>query len=273
MAALNKENAIKKLEDLIGKIEGMRQKDSDSPEFKKWQRNTRVALSNIFGRESEQIEEFNEINFYVLSISMMEETPSWEINEAFNRGLEEAKAILESMIQDIREYWEEEPSTSIVSSKSPESLAIGSSNRVFIVHGHDTGLKEEVARFLTSIGLSPVILHEQPNKGRTIIEKFEEYADVPYAVVLLTPDDVGAPAEEKNNLRERARQNVLFEFGFFIGKLGRERVSGLVKGDIELPSDYSGVLYIPVDEGGAWKFAAIKELKTAGFDIDANRAL
>jgi len=126
--------------------------------------------------------------------------------------------------------------------------------KVFIVHGHDEAAKESAARFLGRLGLEPIILHEQASGGRTIIEKFETYSgDVVFAVVLLTPDDVGSPASESSNLKKRARQNVIMELGYFIGRLGRTRVCALHKGDVELPSDYQGVLYIEMDPGGAWK--------------------
>ena len=117
-----------------------------------------------------------------------------------------------------------------------------------------------------------MILHEQPDGGRTIIEKFEEHAEVGFAVALLTPDDVGALKGDESNLNPRARQNVIFEFGYFIGKLHRERVCALVKGDVEKPSDYDGVLYIPLDDSGGWKTGLIRELKDAGFEVDANKA-
>lgn len=121
--------------------------------------------------------------------------------------------------------------------------------------------------------LEPVILHEQPNKGRTIIEKFEEHADVRFAVVLLTPDDVGAVKDRKSDLLPRARQNVVFEFGYFIGRLGRDRVCALAKGDIERPSDSDGILYVPMDDNDGWKMRLLRELKTADFDVDVNQAL
>ena len=148
-----------------------------------------------------------------------------------------------------------------------------STNEVFVIHGRDEGAKQTVARFLERLSLKPVILHEQPNEGRTIIEKFEDHAHVGFAVVLLTPDDVGSLKEEKTNLKSRARQNVIFEFGYFIGKLGRKRVCALVKGDVEKPSDYDGVLYIPLDDSDGWKMRLIRELKTAGFEVDANKAI
>lgn len=145
------------------------------------------------------------------------------------------------------------------------------SDRVFIVHGHDEEAKQSVARCIEQLGLKAIILHEQPSQGRTIIEKFEDYADVGFAVVLLTPDDIGASQNDRDNLQPRARQNVIFELGFFIGQLGRRRVCALYKEKVEIPSDFSGVLWISLDPNGAWRFALGKEMKAAGLDVDLNR--
>lgn len=147
-----------------------------------------------------------------------------------------------------------------------------SSRRVFVVHGHDDGLKETVARFLAKLDLDPVILHEQPNRGRTVIEKFEDHSDVTFAVVLFSPDDVGYPAGKVDESKPRARQNVILELGFFMAALGRDRVCVLYKGGVDVPSDYSGVLYEEVDPKGAWCFRLATEIKSAGIDVDLNRA-
>jgi len=144
---------------------------------------------------------------------------------------------------------------------------------VFVVHGHDDGAKNSVARFLEKLGLAPVILHEKPDGGQTIIEKFEHYSNVGFAVVLMSPDDVGAPATKKDNLCPRARQNVILELGFFVGKLGRKRVCALYVEGVEMPSDYNGVLYIPIDRGDFWKMKLARELKNAGLPIDLNDAM
>ena len=140
-----------------------------------------------------------------------------------------------------------------------------SNNKVFIVHGHDNVMKLEVANYILSeLKLQPIILNECPNKGKTVIEKFEEYSkDVSFAIVLLSPDDVGGI--NKDDLKGRARQNVIFEFGYFVSKLGREKVCALYKYEIEKPSDIDGVLYIPFD--GNWKFSLLKELKNAGIPV------
>jgi predicted nucleotide-binding protein len=148
-----------------------------------------------------------------------------------------------------------------------------SETAIFIVHGQDEAARESVARFAETLDLDPIILHEQVNAGRTIIEKLEHYANVPFAIVLLTPDDIGASASSPDSLQPRARQNVILELGYFVGLLGRAHVCALYKGSLELPSDYVGVVYIPLDPEGGWRLRLAKELKAAGFGIDMNRAL
>jgi hypothetical protein len=142
------------------------------------------------------------------------------------------------------------------------------SNRVFVVHGHDEAAKESVARFLTQLKLDPIILHEQPNGGRTIIEKFEAYADVGFAVILMTPDDVGGSAKDPQKLSKRARQNVILELGYFAGRIGRQRVCALHKPELEIPSDFQGVVFVPLDEAGGWKVKLAQELTEAKISID-----
>ena len=149
-----------------------------------------------------------------------------------------------------------------------------SSNRVFVVHGHDGEAKLATARFLERLGLEAVILHEQDDGGRTIIEKFEAYSDVGFAIIVHTADDVGnsRKAHEKDgSLKARSRQNVVFEHGYFFGRLGRGRVVALLKGEIEIPSDLQGVIYTPMDDHDAWKTKVAKEMKAAGLSIDMNK--
>jgi len=145
------------------------------------------------------------------------------------------------------------------------------SKKVFVVHGHDSAAKEAVARALERLGLEAIVLHEQPNAGRTVIEKFEQYTDVGFAVVLLTPDDVGAAKKDSANLNPRARQNVVLELGYFLGKLKRSRVCALYKSGVEIPSDFDGVLYIELDDKGAWRTKLAQELSNARvpFNVEA----
>ncbi|SMX30128.1 putative nucleotide-binding protein containing TIR-like domain protein [Pelagimonas phthalicica] len=142
------------------------------------------------------------------------------------------------------------------------------SDKVFIVHGHDHAIRSEVSLCIQRLGLRSVVLSEQTDKGRTIIEKFEDNSNVGFAVVLMTGDDVGGnkgtPAE---NLKRRARQNVVLELGYFSAKLGRSKVCVLYEDGVELPSDFSGVIYKPIDSAGAWKYELTRELKDAGFEV------
>lgn len=146
--------------------------------------------------------------------------------------------------------------------------------RVFVAYGHDPGAKDEVVRLLKALELRPVVLSEEADAGRTIIEKFEDYSDVTFAVILLTPDDVGGtePAE----LKPRARQNVIFELGYFFAKLGRKKVVALYKekdGKLERPSDISGILYHTMDPTGGWKMRLAEEMVAANLEIDLNKVL
>ena len=145
-------------------------------------------------------------------------------------------------------------------------------NMVFVVHGHDEGAKQTVARFLEQCGFVAVILHEQADGGRTIIEKIEQYADVVFAIVLYTPCDIGREKNEKRGT-PRARQNVVFEHGYLIAKLGRERVCALVKQGVQTPGDIAGVVYKPMDSAGAWKTEILREMKSAGVVVDASKLL
>jgi len=152
----------------------------------------------------------------------------------------------------------------------PPQLASGfNKSQVFIVHGHDELAKLDMANFIRELGLEPIILHMQASGGRTIIEKIEEYTNVGYGIVLYTPCDVGAPRDSLTYKR-RARQNVVFEHGYLIAKLGRGRVAAMVKGEVETPNDISGVVYISLDEHGGWKGQLITELRGAGYHVRSN---
>lgn len=148
------------------------------------------------------------------------------------------------------------------------------SRKVFVVHGRAEREKESIARFIEKLSLDTVILDEQTNLGRSVLKKFRDYADVGFAIVLLTGDDKGGLAsEDPSGYALRVRQNVIFELGFFLAKLGEERVCCLRSPEVEVPSDYSGILDILLDEEGGWKYRLAKELKDAGFDVDLNNAL
>jgi len=171
--------------------------------------------------------------------------------------------------------WFQQPTSGIDSSYNQAEIfdqfpkVTRNKRKVFIVHGRDNEAKQEVARFISDLGLEPTVLHEQASQGRTIIEKIERYTnDADFALVLYTACDHGRGASDtKVPPRNRARQNVVFEHGYLMAKLGRENVCALVKGDIETPNDISGVVYVPLDTSGAWKMSVITELRSCGYEL------
>lgn len=228
------------------------------------------TLQDILGHDTIEYHEYSIDSLDTLPLIMGGgPDPIHKVHAGYSKGIERARLKLGTL----RDIFQERIGDSVESAeKTVPTKAFGATRRVFIVHGHDDGLKEAVARYLSKLQLSPVVLHEQPNQGKTIIEKFEHHADVDFAVVLLTPDDIGHPSNRQDLARPRARQNVVLELGFFMGTLGRHRVCVLHAGDLELPSDYSGVLYLPLDAGGAWRFLLAKEMKASGMQIDLNLA-
>ncbi len=231
-------------------------------EFEKWDAYNAELLRKIFTTET-LADEYN--SFYgAVSIVDAYSTPrlSEEVKE-FKEKVQDDVNRLDSIKERLPLFDETLDRPSQVKAKLD-------SNNVFIVHGHDHTLKLDVARTLEKLGLNPIILNEKPNSGQTIIEKLEKHSDVGFAVVLLTPDDEGKQITS-SKLNPRARQNVLIELGYFIGKIGRQRVCPIYVEGVEIPSDFDGVVYVPFDK--AWKFELCKELKAAGYIVSADKLL
>ena len=229
MSRSSKSKAIERLRKMLDAIPELHLPGHASSEFKKWRRDTEVAISNTFPDKQKYAKDFANIRYFPSGVWSGMGNSVYQ--RTFVSGLESAAALLASMIDEIEEYWEDgdQPVTATSTTGGDHQ----NTNEVFVVHGTDNGAKETVARFLTKLGLEPVVLHEQPNQGRTIIEKFEEYAQVAFAVVLLTPDDIGGRHGQSDGLQHRARQNVILELGFFLGKLGRRGTCALLKEDVE----------------------------------------
>ena len=263
MTKPSKKEATSRLRRCLDEIPELKNVERFSARFEKWQRDTKIAITNTFIDDPQHIKDFEQIGYISLSF------PS-DRQRDYAKGLDNAAAILESMIDEIKEYWADDDQTH---EKPPTKTGKRlDTNEVFIVHGRDESTKQTVARFLEKLSLTPTILHEQPNSGRTLIEKFEQHAPAAFAVILLTPDDVGAVVGEEDNLKPRARQNVILELGYFLGLLGRDRVCPLIVEGVEIPSDYDGVAYVRLDEFEGWQLKLIRELRAAGLDIDANLA-
>jgi predicted nucleotide-binding protein len=241
----------------------------DGNVYGSWENTTRNYLVKAFGEGSPNVRDFDDVS-RVWGVPMNADDAWWD--QSRRKRLEAQLVRLGSYVELLRT--EVELQTPVGHAAPAPTSSRSVSRQVFVVHGHNETVRETCARFLEKLELEPIILHEKPNAGRTIIEKFQEYSNVGFAVVLLTGDDMGATKEsDPSTLKLRARQNVIFELGFFIGKLGRSRVCALYELGVEIPSDYSGILFIELDARGAWRFQLCRELKAVGIDIDLNKTI
>ena len=274
---VSKSTALERLSALRDAVEGLRGLDASSPGFLRWYEDVKGTFKYVFGQKSDEMESL----LAIWHTPMVRNTGTSEDArienernrlEAFQKGLVKYAALIASQIHQVSAFWPEDE----VSTRR-ETVGEGAgpvdSKQVFVVHGRDQGTLAEVLQVLSQLGLDPVVLQDLPNQGRTIIEKFEDYAKVGFAVVICTPDDEGKLAHGDTEPQPRVRQNVLLEWGYFLRELGRDRVCALIKGEVEVPSDYSGVLYVDMDAAGAWKLRLASELNHAQYDIDANNLL
>lgn len=259
MGRPDRATALARLQDARDAIPNLRLLLSASNEFVQWCDTTRVDARGLFDESADYVRELIE------AIPRLRDALDDGELRIYVEGLDRVESSLDSMIREISEYWGD-------TEAFPACLTTGPLNprRVFVIHGTDHDTKNSVVEFLKGLGLEPIVLHEQEDGGRTIIEKFEQNADVGFAIALFTPDDEGRPIDGNGgprSLTPRARQNVLFELGFFHGKLGRNRTCAIRKGGVEMPSDYAGILYTPWDDAGGWKGKLKGELKKAGMSV------
>lgn len=232
-----------------------------------WNSYNSELLKQSFNNEyNEYKKSYDDVNFYYGMLGGGTKNELVEFQEKLQNKLTNLKQLLSKV--DLMKSEVPEQQQKVINSGNDNVL----SNNVFIVHGHNNEVKVNVARTLEKLGLNPIILHQQANAGKTIIEKFETHSGVGFAIILLTDDDFGK-AKGEDNLNPRTRQNVILEMGYFIGKLGRERVCPLYTKGVELPSDLYGLLYTEIDSSENWKIKMAKELKAAGYEIDVNRII
>lgn len=273
--AVSREDAKQRLQDRIDKGMELKVKQVNTREafdelsnaYSKWDSFNSELLRRIFTTD----EAVKEYEFWgVMSIGMYESSLSEKIADVY-KDVDKKIHRLDSIIERL------ELIPLAVSASAPEQLQTGSisrSKKVFVVHGHDDVAKTNLEVFLHEVGLEPVVLHRQADQGLTVIEKFEKHSEVGYAFILLTPDEAAYLAgdaqkpESERKIEWRARPNVIFEFGYFIGKLGRSRVCCLYTGNVSLPSDVNGMIYKryekSIEEVG---YSIIKDLKAAGYGV------
>jgi predicted nucleotide-binding protein len=240
-------------------------------DYQKWDAFNKELLKQLFSTD-ELAKEYS--HYGVAAIVMREPSLGEKIADAFKRVDNKIHRI-DSIIERIELIPIDEAKTSdlsaqndILSEKQPRT------KKVFVVHGRDEISKTSLEVFLHEIGLEPVVLHRQADEGMTIIEKFEKHSDVGYVFILLTPDEIAYLASEEDkpdserDKEFRARPNVIFEFGYFVGKFGRSRVCCLYTGDVSLPSDVNGIIYKKFDKGiEEVAYSIIKDLKASGYTI------
>jgi len=238
-------------------------------EYSSWELVTKNALESAFGLNSPNVDKVVSVGKY--GGFPLEAEPGWWLNhwqESLRSQLNLMKGLTDVLLSKIN--LQMQAAAQALSNNNVASHRGG--KRIFLVHGHDEGWSQTVSRFLEKLDQEMVILREQPNQGQTVIEKFEQHSDVGFAIVLMTPDDRGGVATSSlEQMHHRARQNVIFELGYFIAKLGRKRVTALYVEGVEIPSDYSGVLYLQLDARGAWRLELARELKEAGISVDMNK--
>lgn len=232
-------------------------------DFEKWRAATEVALRTVMGDESPLLDGFRKVSYTPSVYFSGMDTSGYR-----PAGVKKAIAILEAAKGELvlRDELEQVVQTE---ESADEKATAAESGRVFIIHGHDDARKHELARVLLGVtGTQPIILHEQPSRGQGILEKLEAYAATAgFAVALLTADDFGRAKSEDGDA-PRARQNVVFEAGYFAGRLGRARVVLLHEAGVELPSDLQGIVYVSLDQAGAWKMKLVHEMASAGIAVD-----
>lgn len=271
---VNRDNAKAKLSDRIQKgrelkeltINSAQSFDQTQKKYYKWTAFNKELLKRLFSTEelSDEYSRYSGVGF----VTMREPSLGESIHD-LHKGIDEKIHRIDSIIERLE----------LIPVKSSVEETIKDSNnykrdksKVFVVHGHDELIKIDVARFIEKLGFEPIILHEQASSSKTIIEKIEAYSEVGFGIVLYTPCDVGGKNTDPAKLQGRARQNVVFEHGYLIGKLGRQNVCQLVKGDVETPTDISGIVYIQFDSVN-WQIDLAKELRRSGYEVDMNKII
>lgn len=276
---ISQDDAKSKLQDRIQKgielkqipVNSLDTLDIVRNEYYKWDSFNADLLKRIFTTE----EYSSEYSYCNLSFSGRYEPSIDEKISCFHKDIDRKNYRLDSIANRLELIPLNKMTSSPISNSNESSRFAQVTKKVFVVHGHDEIAKTNLEIFLHEIGLEPVVLHRQADEGLTIIEKFEKHSDVGYAFILLTPDEVAyikADESKEDNVRKkefRARPNVIFEFGYFIGKLGRSRVCCLYTGDVSLPSDVSGMIYKrftnSIEEVA---YSIMKDLKASGYEID-----
>jgi predicted nucleotide-binding protein len=199
--------------------------------------------------------------------------PIDKVREVYQMGIDEAMTKLASLVESLEGKLKDLEGEPAVEKQPGTSEATSDNRRVFVVHGHDDGAKEAVTRFLAKLDMKPEVLHERPDEGTTVLDKLGVRAPNDFAVFMLTADDIRQSSPQQNEEKDVMPRNAMFDLGFFLGSLGRERVVVLRKGNGVSPFDYYGVRNISLDDGALWELLLARDMKRAGLAIDMNKAV
>ncbi|GIM32725.1 TIR domain-containing protein [Paraclostridium bifermentans] len=258
---------IELLRSLLEKTKNL--KFEDSAELDDLMKKSELYIRKVFGENSKYIKEIHNISFYPMVYPSSDDMKF----DCWHGGKIKFTNTINTMIEELVIFGD---SSQLQSVSNKISGVIQKNKKVFIVHGHNEAMKESVARCLEKLDLEAIILHEKSDKGRNILQKLEEEgSEASFAIVLLSGDDKCVSNENPEIVKTRARQNVILELGYFIGKLGKQNVLALYNSEenFEMPSDYTGILYTKYDSSGNWKLQLGKELKASGLDIDLNKLI
>ncbi|MGW5141910.1 TIR domain-containing protein [Nocardia beijingensis] len=224
-----------------------------------WRQQVEVAVRLAVGNAHPQYQALQAVRFTPRAVTLGADGVSAAYASARAKGIRDMLAILQAVKFEVEV-------TGGTPSMPPTTKNVGGD--IFIIHGHDKARKLEVARLVAGLtGNEPVILQDQVSGGKTLIEKFEKFANnASFAIALATADDEGKAYKDSGPHRPRARQNVIFEWGYFCAAIGRDRVALLYDDGVELPSDVNGIVMIKLE--GDWKITLMRELEDAGIPVD-----
>ncbi|WP_051906627.1 MULTISPECIES: nucleotide-binding protein [unclassified Sulfurospirillum] len=271
---MTKIELLEKLNNLLQKADTLpAYQPNSNQEYDKWYRKIEYTLESI-PHMTKYFNEHKDLKF-IDNPQQQGLDKVWggttELNK-YHKAINDSKALIESVMDRVNE-WDKNISFDLVTTKF-ENITVNVINvsdntpktKVFIVHGHDELAIVQVSEILRKLGLEPIVLRDEPSKGNTIIEKIERLSnEVGFGVVLYTACDVGG--KTPNQLKSRARQNVVLEHGYLMARLGRENTMALVKDKVETPSDISGLVYTQMDEHGGWQYKLVEELKASGYSV------
>ena len=271
---------LRELEGCIKETDSLRTLNYTAPKFKLWKKRVEGLLIHGLGESSKQVYDFRWISYYD-AVAEMNSRDDWAVEAVtydaaanFQDGLNSASTQLLAIKEDVEKHF----AGDVVTDKDIGGNTLPG-NKVFIVHGHDEKLLLAVEKAIRTLALEPIVLKEQPDEGMTLIQKFEKNSEEVGFVVFLLTNDETATVHKTQKTEAHARQNVIFEMGYFFNEFRRSDGShrgilALLQEGVAKPGDIDGLVYCQYHEGDdGWKLRLAKELSAAGVVFDQSKVL